>query len=228
MENYYEEIVQEIEDLLKNGKYEDARYLLKKELSMPYIPEEVEKKLKQLQKECTYSISEKAEEKEESLGSLLRRLKGKPQSQLSAVDGLCRKNLRECIPELQDWLSKDPQPEAAALLIEALGVQEIDEEFTYVKNGVEYTFSGADITPVSRSEGFLCAQNYLGKWFLHYPDYYSMANTLLIHEVYTFLPLSYDKEEGYSLAKMVASEVLDLMHEEDLKKKLGLETKQKS
>ena len=54
MENYYTEIIEEIKQLLQQEKYDDANFLLRKELEMPYIPQEVEKELKQLQKECTF------------------------------------------------------------------------------------------------------------------------------------------------------------------------------
>lgn len=221
MENYYTETIEEIKQLLQQEKYDDANFLLRKELEMPYIPQEVEKELKQLQKECTFYQHSKTEDKEESMDTLLRKLKGKPQVQLSAADALSSRNLRACIPEIQDWLSKDPQPEAAALMIEALGEQEIDEEFVFIKNGVEYSFSGEDITPVGKSEGFLEADTCLKEWFLHYPDYEAMAHTLLVHEVYTFLPLSYEKGEGKALAKMIAERVLDLMEDEELKKQLS-------
>ena len=42
MENYYTEIIDEIKTALEKGEIEEAEYLLKKELSMPYIPQEVE------------------------------------------------------------------------------------------------------------------------------------------------------------------------------------------
>ena len=227
MENYYVEIISEIKQNMKDKKYEDARFLIKKELEVPYVPEDIEKELRSLYKECIFYINEKKEDKEESLESLLNKLKGKPQVQLSAADALTNKNLRNCISEIKDWLSKDPQPEAAALIIEALGVQQIDEDFEFVKNGVEYNFSGLDIVPVNESEGFKKANRYLKEWFLHYPDYLNMAHTLLIHEVYTFLPLSYEEEEGYALARMIASDVLDLVEDTKLKEKLGVKNHEK-
>ena len=46
MTNYYDEILTEIENLIKEGKYDDANFLVQKELNMPYIPIDVEQKLK--------------------------------------------------------------------------------------------------------------------------------------------------------------------------------------
>lgn len=201
MTNYYDEILMEIENLIKEGKYGDANFLVQKELNMPYIPIDVEQKLKSFKRELNYHLSDEKEIREDSLDSLLRKLKGKPKSQLAAVSILVTRNLRECLIEIKDYISKDPCPEAAALLIEGLAEQEISDEFTLIKNGVEYTFWSDDIIPIHKSAGFLKAQSYLKDWLENdHPDFYEMAKTLLIHEVYLFLPLSYDEDEAEDLA----------------------------
>ena len=53
MENYYTEIIDEIKTALEKGEIEEAEYLLKKELSMPYIPQEIEVEFSKLRKEKT-------------------------------------------------------------------------------------------------------------------------------------------------------------------------------
>ena len=50
MENYYNEIIDEIKNAIDQGEIEEADYLLKKELSMPYIPQDVETELYKLKK----------------------------------------------------------------------------------------------------------------------------------------------------------------------------------
>ena len=172
MTNYYDEILTEIENLIKERKYGDANFLVQKELNMPYIPIDVEQKLKSFKRELNYHISDEKEIREDSLDALLRKLKGKPKSQLAAASVLVTRNLRECVVEIKDYLSKDPCPEAAALLIEGLTEQEISDEFTLIKNGVEYTFWSDDIIPVHKSEGFLKAQSYLKDWLENdHPDF---------------------------------------------------------
>ena len=85
MTNYYDEILTEIENLIKEGKYGDANFLVQKELNMPYIPIDVEQKLKSFKRELNYHLSDEKEIREDSLDSLLRKLKGKPKSQLAAA-----------------------------------------------------------------------------------------------------------------------------------------------
>ena len=45
MENYYDKIIAEIRTAIDDKKYGEAEYLLQRELKMPYIPEDAEKKL---------------------------------------------------------------------------------------------------------------------------------------------------------------------------------------
>lgn len=215
MENYYDEILDEIAGLLRNGKAQDAAYLIRKELEMPYIPREAEKKLHEMEREVRYRLAENKEKGEEPLSSLLSRLKSKPQSQLLAAEKLSGRNLRDCLAEIRDWLAKDPQPEAAALMIEALAMQNIDEEFVLRRNGLEYTFYSGDVVPVAKQPAYLAADALLKEWFVHNPDYYEMAHTLLIHELYLFLPLMYEESEAADLAREMGHRVADLMDDQE-------------
>lgn len=231
MENYYDEILDEIEELMKEGKNEEASARVKQELSMPYIPPDVEPKLKKYQRELNYRLSEKAGTNEVSTDVLLERLHGKPEEQLGAAAALSNRNLREYVNEINDWLGSDPQPEAAALIVEAIAEQEIGEEFVWNRDGVEYTFWGDSLVPVARSEGFQKARSLLYEWLGNdNPDLYEMARTLLIHEVYLFLPLSYGKQEAQDLAYEMTENVCHLMGREDVlqevRKHLGMQVRE--
>ena len=209
---YYDEVIEEIRTALKHGDLEEAGYLLKKEFSMPYIPKDAEESLKELEKELNYRQSEKKEPTEVSLEKLLNMLRGKPQSQLRAADLLCERNLRAIAEEIRTWLSKDPLPEAAAIIMEGLAEQEVAEEFVYTKDGVEYTFFGDALTPVFRSEGFLDAWQRLQKHYMKEPSMKELAKTILIGKCFMALPVSYEKEEGEMLSEKVRGELEEAMN----------------
>ena len=206
--SYYDEVLNEIRCAIAEGSQEEAAFLLKRELSMPYIPSEIEEQLLALQKDLRFQSSGQNEKGELSTDALLRRLKGKPESQLRAVSALCDRNLRSITGELRDWLSKDPQPEAASLLIDALAEQEVPEEFTVVRNGVEYDFFADAVTPVARSGGFREALRLIGLWLAKDPSLAEMARSILVQRCYLALPLSYEMQEGTDLAKSCIQEVL--------------------
>lgn len=220
MENYYDEILNEIRKCIENKEYAEAMVLLKKELSMPYIPDEAEIQLKDLMKEAKYQMNESKTEKETSLDTLLEMLHGKAEQQLASAAQLSKRNLRDLSEEIQEYLQNDPYEEAAVFLIEAIAEQQIKEEFIWNRNGVEYSFYGDSVIPCAESKGFLKANAYLKEWFDKNPDMYEMAKILLVHEVYMFLPLSYDEGEGFTLAFEIFENVCEMMGADDLLEKM--------
>lgn len=216
MANYYDEVLANIHALIKEGNYQKAMDLVRNELSMPYIPSDTEKELKQLKKDLMFQMSDKSGGTEQSLDRLLEMLQGKPEQQLAATASLSKRNLRDCIPEIQQYLLSDPFEEAGALIVEAIAEQQIGEEFVWMRKGVEYTFFGDGLTPVAESKGFLEAGKLLNEWLSNdHPDMYEMAKTLIVHDVYMFLPLSYEEEEGESLAFDVLEQVSNMMDDGD-------------
>lgn len=218
--SYYDEILSEIKDAIAREDLDEASFLLKKEFSMPYIPSEVEAQLRQLQNEVRWQRSQKREPKEVSMEHLLHQLKGKPASQLSAVNALAERNLRSVADEIRDWLGKDPQPEAAAMMIELLAEQEVAQEFTVTRGGVEYTFYGDAVTPVTKSEGFIQAYRLLQEWLGKEPSLLDLARTVLVSKCYMALPLSYEASEGLELARQSCREVLLAMGMEEKMKEI--------
>ena len=155
MENYYDKIIAEIRTAIDDKKYGEAEYLLQRELKMPYIPEDAEKRLHDLSKDLAYAKSEADPVKEESADTLIQQLlSGKPALALSAASALCSRSLREYLNEIQSYLAGNPLPEAAAILMEGLSEQGINEEFTLNKDGCEYDFWSGDIVPIAKQPAF--------------------------------------------------------------------------
>lgn len=213
MKNYYEELIQEMKEMVELQQYEEALFRLKTELQMPYIPEEYEREFLSLEKDIRFALENQKKDHEIPLESLLHMLKGKPESQMIAANALSNRNLRSCVKELQDYLSKDPTPEAAELIVDAIAEQEIKEEFVWVRNGVEYTFFGDSVTPVAKSEGFLEAMRLLEERFEKEPSLLEMARILLIHKSYEALPIGYKVEEAKMIVNQIKDEIEELMNQ---------------
>ncbi|MBQ1531823.1 MAG: DUF3196 domain-containing protein [Solobacterium sp.] len=211
MSGYYDEILDEIRQLTKNGEADEALFLIRKEMAMPYIPPEIEQELRKLQKDAVYAKTDKKTSYERSEDELLSMLKGRPVSQLTAAQQLSDRNLRGCSEEIRAYLREDPLPEAAALLIDAIAEQEIQEEFIIVKDGMEYTFWGDAVTPVSKSSGFREALGMLDELIGKDPAMLEMARSVLVHQAYLYLPLSYETEEASYIALEAIRQVSELM-----------------
>ncbi len=213
MSGYYDEILSEIKEAMAEGRYSDAEYMVRRELGMPYIPAEAEAKLQQLKKDLAYALSEnKAPRGEEASEDLLAKLNSdKPHVQLAAADSLADRNLRSCTDAIRAWLGNKPQPEAAALIVEAIAEQEIAEEFTLKRDGLEYTFWGDAVVPVMKSGGFLRTMQLLEERYAKEPSTFQLARMILVHKAYLYLPLSYEEYEAESLAEEVEAEISGLM-----------------
>lgn len=219
---YYDEIIAEISDMIVQGEYETAEGLLKKELSMPYVPMDVEDTLLSLRKDLNYMRSEKSVRTESSIDDLLSSLHGTPEMQLAAANALCSRNLHDCCEEIGEWLKSEPFAEAAALIINEIGRQRLEDEFVYNRDGIEYTFWGDSITPVAESKGFLLACEYLYEWLgMKYPSVYELARKRLVHETYMALPLPLEEDEAEETAYRNAAAVAEMMGDEELVNELS-------
>jgi hypothetical protein len=212
MSNYYDDIVKEIQAAADAGSYAEALALIKRELDMPYVPRDTETALKRIRQDIRYAQSDAQPVHEKTTGDLLDDLKKDDRTQLSAAGVLAGRSLRECIAPVQEYLQNNPCPEAAALLVDALAQQGVNDEFVWNKSGVEYTFWPDCVTPVAASAGFQEALQDLEDWLAQdNPTVYAMCRQMLIHEAYLFLPLSYDQGEGQPFAYQTVKQVADLM-----------------
>lgn len=214
MKTYYDEILETIQNHIKMKEYDEAKALIYTELKMPYIPVDFEKELK----DCLCDIKEASgvnQQVDFNIEDLEKYLFDEDELQLVAVSKLNTMNLRQYTEIIDRYLRSNPYPSAAALLIDSCIEQKLDESFIYIKNQVEYEFTPSCCLRPIESGGFSEAQSYLSEWFEnHDPSFYEFTIQHLIQECFTYLPLSYDKEDGYQLALLVVRFVLGLMGRE--------------
>ena len=210
--NYYEEVLETIDELIEKGSCREAYSILQRELDMPYIPAEAEEAFRTREHRLRFLMNENRETREWSLTEILEKLlHGGPKDQLAAAAKLSDRNLRSCISEVQAYLSGTPLPEAAAIIIDSLAEQRVNDEFTYVKDGTEYTFWGDAVVPVPQSSGFRQAADLLEKHYAKDPVKAQMAREVLINACYMFLPLSYDADEAQLLSDSVIAQIDSMM-----------------
>ncbi|MGP1376641.1 MAG: DUF3196 family protein [Bulleidia sp.] len=208
--NYYEQIRQDIELALQKQELEEAAFLIRKEREMPYIPAAFEAFLDQAEREL--SANRRTSKKESfSNEQLLHMLSGNAERQMAAAAALCERNLRAYVPVIADWLQRDPHPQAAALLIDALAEQAVPAEFTYEHNDMTYTFYADAVTPVASQSGVRKALHLVESALARNPGLRDMAHSRLIHEAFLLLPLMIEEEEAETFALESIKEVCTLM-----------------
>ncbi len=204
MENYYQEILAQIEQRLKEKEWNKALHLIQSELEMPYIPFDVENQLKQwlnIIKENEKNSRERVMSEEE----LEEYLNGTSQQQLIAADYLNKSDLRAYMPMILEYLSNEPFLPAATLLIDSCIRQEIKEEMQVYKDGEMISFIPSDCNKIEDSEGFQEVDKLLNQWFQSQePSFLSLCKTLLFQTFFKKLPQSYKSEEARDLSFSIA------------------------
>ena len=200
--NYYEEILNEIEENIDNGQFLEAERLIRNELSVSYIPRDVERKLNEYLSRIRRDSFEKRSLSDEQIEDYLQK---DEIHQLMAVDELNKKNLRNYVDTIQSYLSGDGYLNGKALLIDSLIRQEINCDFIY--NGE--TFNPSKIIVPEKSEGFLSALELIRERFMKDPSMMAMAEQLLYKEALMALPETLNKEEGIAIADKIIVYILN-------------------
>lgn len=198
--NYYDETVIRIEDLIRDGRYEDAKRLILNELDLPYVPKDFEEKMKELLsdlKDHEYHASAISIDQIEDF------LNSDDQHQLIAVQQLDRLNLREHIGMCESFLKSTGLLNAKVLLIDSLIRQQIDHHFVFKDKDREIIFDPAELEPVTESDGYKRALECLQELFMKEPSMLRLSEQLLYKEAMMALPLNLDQEDGDFLADKI-------------------------
>ena len=203
--DYYTEILNDLEKLLADEQYDDALFMIRSELRMPYVPPDFREKLEEMEKRIPRNDEHTVKVPDED--KIRELLKGDAESQMYAVYSLTNQNLRRHKVLIDDVFSSDVLPQAKDILIYALIEQEISEEFTLNKNGLEYRFVPRYCLLPEESDGYQEAVKQLKEIYLHEPSLYQFAIDLLQEKCFSHLPLSYEAEESGQLVEAITGEL---------------------
>lgn len=231
MNLYYESFIQDLENKLNEGKFQDALYAINQELNMPYIPLDVEEVLKNLKKEAKAHIqSVPASLSEDKLEKLA---KGNLLQQESAVALLPRFNLRNQKPVIEVLLNSKLDAITKGEVIRALMEQRLDDEFSFEKNGLDVHFIPS-LIPQAKEEAVVqkTIEN-LDDWFMNEDIMlYNFSIHLLEQEILARLPFDFEQEDDKALALALACEVYKALGREDeiesFKDRIGMKSTQEA
>ncbi len=179
--NYYDEILIEIENKIKNNELDKAKSIIENELSMLYIPIEFENKLKLLLQDL--KIEENRYLNEENIIQYLK--EGK--NEFLIYNFLINSNIKKYIIEAKSFLSISKDKQLKQLFIKFLIDEGIDEEF--ISNNIKFNPSKL-ISHQKREE-----YNYLCDYFYN----------LFSNDNPTFLKISLEMIELLFLNKLPTS-----------------------
>ncbi len=212
--NYYENLILEIESLIESNQMVEAEALILLELKQLYIPGEIENKLKSLLSNLK-SEQEPVAKGPMPISVIKTLLQENQENALYGAMALNQYNLNLYLDLIEDYLKTDPQIEVAAILIESCIKQGILKELLYNKAGTSYHFIPAYLELPLESDGYIIALKQLELWLENSnPSLLKLSKERLVEKVYQLLPESYNEDEGELLASKVLKEVAILINDE--------------
>ena len=216
--NYYDECLNKIENLLKEGNNKEALDIIDEELSMIYIPKEFEEKLISYKNNLVESKSIKYLSDEEIESYLSK----DEYYQLLAIKELEKRNIRQYIDLVQDIFENTESILVKISLLEICIQQQITDEIKFVKDGLEIYFIPASCNLPEDSDGYETCLNYLKEWFENEdPSFYKLCQHAALKEAYLHLPFEIEMDEAEAMAYAIVMYVSELMGcKESVKKTL--------
>jgi len=198
--SYYQSLLEQISKEIGENHFEAALQLIDEELSMPYVPAEIEKPLRDYRQICLEELPQP--EKVPDLESLIQ---GNQSQQELAVMHLSKMNLRMYSNEVQTLLdSTYLLDEIKGELIESLMEQKIDTPYHIKKSGLEITFIPSAIRMTDEDDTVIQIQQLFDDWFSNdNPTFCRFCHRLLKQEILENRPFDFEELDPRAIAKSI-------------------------
>ncbi len=190
--SFYELLMLKCTVMIKLGKYQEVLDILDDELSMPYIPMEVEDELHTIYDFAVSmlyqdEIVHKPFTDDELIDHLLN---SKDSSMImSALQQLFDKNIRKYLDDLKSFLADSKKnPLYQSMVLEIMLEQEINTLVRVSKNKNEIDVIPSELTPVLESSFVLYTTAYLDEMIFKEPSLLKIAKELLHTFAYVIYP----------------------------------------
>lgn len=207
MESFYKEMIAELDELISSERYQEAMKKIELELSMPYVPYEVEEALKERLSEFKDTQAKKLSFDDETLEMML---KGNEKDALIAIDYLREINIYRYLDLIQEVFDTQSSHVVKVSLIDTLMKQNVTQEFQCEIEGMQLAFMPCFIEDPFNNDGVDCVKSYLSTWFEHdNASFYQMCIQSLMLESYLRLPFTIEEDEAEALALAICAYVYE-------------------
>lgn len=156
--NYYDETIEKLADLIQSNKMEEAKTIIDEELSMPYIPKDFETKLQAFAKQVHVALKDnQVPSSSIDLSKIESYLfSSDPDQQEYALALLEQANVRTYLPLIQKYLDlPDGSASIKTALLHILMEQQVSGEITIDKNGTSLSIDLSTLTPLSKTDALV-------------------------------------------------------------------------
>ena len=165
MESFYQEMIAELDAMITSNQIQEAIKKIELELSMPYIPYDVELMLQQRLQDIRPESKNKTLAFDDDTIEMM--LKGSEKDALIAIDYLKEINIHRHLEMIQEVFYCQKSRLVIVSLIDALMRQNITHEFQCEIDGLELSFMPCYVEDPFNNDGIDKARDYLSSWFEH-------------------------------------------------------------
>lgn len=215
--NYYDDLLCEIKQLLSESKLNEALERLNVELRMPYIPREIEEKMKNIRNEIQVELKDDNSRMviptDEELEELL--FSKSLEEEMMAIQYIRKLRIDTYLGLLKNYLLNPIYDDVQSLIIYLLIECGLNDEFSAKRDGMEITFIPKYCELPEESDGYVFGIEYFDDVIQKEPSLYKMCVDLLHMRLLKYLPMSYEEEEVPLLCQGIIYSVYKAMDEED-------------
>lgn len=209
--NYYEEILNEIKELIAASSYDKAKVKLETELSLPYVPQIYEEQFLVLLKEVNSHLNIKDSIRAmPSVDEMIVWLfDDELENQLLMVSYLKEMKITPFLDAIKDYLLKPKYLDIQSILIYQLIEAQIKEEIKTIKDGMEITFIPNYCELPQDSDGFELSIKYFQEHIKQNPSVLNLCVEVLHLELMHKLPFSFEEDDVDILAPSIVKYVYE-------------------
>ncbi len=216
MNNFYENLLSEIQKVMQDSDYELALKMIEDELKLPYVPQSVEEQLLLFQKECISQHKSLHHNTKYHVDDIASLLKSDVAKQFMAVELLRKSNIRNHMEEIEEYFNQNPDWMVRAFILECLIDQQVYEELHFQLDGMEITCIPSYLEKPVDQDAFAYFVNTFDSYFGNdNPNFVHLCMQSVVKEMYLRLPFMISEEEYDSVVFEVLKYVYHAMQEEE-------------
>lgn len=202
-DNYYENLLNDINKAIAAGKYQDANKLIEDEMAMPYVPLEVLKQLENLHKETQSQLIREKPQTVMNSEELKKALCSDSESAYGALKSLHNSNIRNYMDVIEECLSdKSIHHLIKAMLLELLIEQKVDKKVRFVDERQDIVINTADLPSALKQNSLMLILEKLNELVSKNPSFLQQCQMVAINAAYDRYPqlISDDECDKYTFS----------------------------
>lgn len=209
--NYYDNIIIKVKNLIAANDYNAAIEILTTELTQVYIPHYYEDIFHELYNEAESYITNVEEEMlivDKKELSLL--LKGDREQQFLAINSLDQLNLRNYLDIISKYFLSDQLPQLKGRLLDLCVGQNIDGIFEFKLNEEIIDVNPSQLESVDEMEFITFAFDYFNNHLYKNPSLINICQIALVEKIYSIYPKVFLIDNVESVCQSIIAEVGDM------------------